>query len=139
MDPNALALDRNSPATPVEIAALTGWCSVPLPPDYLNFLRFSNGGQLTSSTYPRCRRLWSIRDVLGNNRDYEIARWVPGYIGIGDDGGEVVIGFDTRTGLPYPVVVIPFAPMEWVAAVTVATDFDTFLCQAAPTGDANTA
>nr|WP_157470172.1 hypothetical protein [Gemmata sp. SH-PL17] len=48
-------------------------------------------------------------------------------MGFGDDGGEVLIGFDTRHDSPYPIRAVPFTPMEWSSAIDVADDFHEFI------------
>lgn len=121
--------DGNPPASPEAIAALTYWSPIPLPATYLELLRLSDGGYATRSTYPTYLRIWPARTVVEYNRGYRIQHWVPGLIGFADDGGPCFIGFDTRFGPPYPVLSVPFAPMEFESAEPVASDFEQFLQQ----------
>jgi hypothetical protein len=65
--------------------------------------------------------------VRKNNEGYQVQEWVPGFVGVGDDGGEVIVGFDTRSNPPYPVLVVPFVPMEFESSECVASDFAEFM------------
>ncbi len=100
----------------------------------MNLLRMSDGGHASLTGYPSYARVWPARTVIESNRDYEIQRCVPGFVGFGDDGGEVVIGFDTRTGSPYPICAVPFVPMEWASANEVAANFNEFIGRMLPIG-----
>jgi hypothetical protein len=117
----------NPPATPEAVADLVAWSPVRLPSEYLGLLRLSDGGHASLSGYPSYSRIWQARTAVEYNRDYEIQRWLPGFVGFGDDGGPVIVGFDTRRGPPYPVRAVPFSPMEWASAVDVAADFEAFI------------
>ncbi len=85
------------------------------------------------SGYPSYVRVWPARTAVEYNRDYEVQRWLPGFVGIGDNGGTDMIGFDARHGQPYPVCAVPFAPMEWDAVMGQVPDFDSFIGQLLPT------
>ena len=119
----------NPPATEEDIAALIAATSVPLPSEYLDLLRLSDGGHAELSGYPSYVRIWSARQAIDNNEGYEVARWLPGFVGFGDNGGPDMVGFDTRAGPPYPVCAVLFAPMEWEAAMGRVADFPTFIQQ----------
>src|SRR4051812_7238223 len=84
------------PATPEAIGVLAAWSPAPLPPEYLDLLRISDGGEASLSGSPSYLRLWPARTVVESNLDYEVQRWVPGFVGVGDNGGPDIIGFDTR-------------------------------------------
>ena len=103
----------NPPATEEDIAALVAASPVPLPAEYLTLLRLSDGGDASLSGYPSYVRIWSARTAVEYIRDYEVQRWLPGFVGFGDNGGSDMVGFDTRGGEPFSVCSVPFAPMEW--------------------------
>ena len=124
--------DGNPPAAEDDIAALVSSCPVPLPSEYLTLLQLSDGGDALLSGYPTYVRIWSARTAIEYNRDYEVQRWLPGFIGFGDNGGPDMVGFDTRSGQPYRVCAIPFAPMEWEAAMGDVSDFTAFIRQLLP-------
>jgi hypothetical protein len=57
-----------------------------LPDDYARFLTLSNG------LYSGDRLvLLELEDLAGRNQDYEIQRWLPGHVMIGDDSGGTAI------------------------------------------------
>ena len=103
-----------------------------MPAEYLACLRLSNGGQASLSGFPSYVRIWPARTAIEYNRDYEVQRWLPGFVGFGDNGGGEMVGFDTRQGQPYPVCAVPFAPMEWQAAMGRVPDFAAFIRQLLP-------
>jgi hypothetical protein len=103
-----------------------------LPASYLDFLRLSDGGHADMSGYPSYVRIWSARTVIQYNEGYEVKEFLPDFLGIGDNGGPDMLGFDLRAGQPYPMKAIPFTPMEWEAAIDVASDFDSFVLQILP-------
>ena len=124
--------EANSPATEDAIAALVSACPVELPSEYLALLRLSDGGTASLSGYPSYVRIWPAQTAVEYNRDYEVERWLPGFVGFGDNGGPDMVGFDTRSSQPYRVCAIPFAPMEWEAAMGEVADFSAFIRQLLP-------
>jgi len=126
--------DGNPPASEAEIAELVAKLPAPLPEEYLALLRLSDGGTAMLSGYPSYVRVWPARTAIEYNRDYEVQRWLPGFVGFGDNGGPDMVGFDTRRGEPYPVCAVPFAPMEWAAAMGTVPDFGAFIRQLLPAG-----
>jgi hypothetical protein len=111
------------------LAALIRDAGLSLPQDYLEFLTRCNGGSGFLAVQPCYLRLWTAKDVVGNNRDYRMPEFVPGFFGFGDDGGDEFFAFDARGPQPWPVVAIPFAPMEEREARAVAGSFTELLGQ----------
>ncbi len=124
--------DANPMAAEADITALVSFCPVVLPSEYLELLRSSDGGDAQRSGYPSYVRFWSARMAIEYNQSYEIERWLPGFVGIGDNGGSELVGFDTRFGQPYRVCTIPFVPMSWDDAVGNSIDFLAFIRQLLP-------
>ena len=124
--------EGNPPAVPDDIAALEAAFPVPLPTDYLSLLRVSDGGEAELSGYPTYVRIWPALKSINYNDGYQVSHWLLGFIGIGDNGGPDMVGFDTRQGEPYPVCSVPFAPMEWEAAMGRVPDFGAFISQLLP-------
>lgn len=120
------------PAQPEAVAAMARDSGLSLPPDYLEFLRLCNGGDGFLSVQPCYLRLWPAEEVVGNNRDYQMQEYVPGFFGFGDAGGGEFFAFDTRGPQPWPVVSIPFVPMEESSAWAVAGNFTELLQRVAP-------
>ena len=50
--------------------------------------------------------------------------FVPGFFGFGSNGGGELLAFDVRGSCPWPIVMIPFIPMEVDEAIKVAGSFD---------------
>jgi hypothetical protein len=124
--------DGNPPAAEQDLAALIAASPVPLPSEYLALLRLSDGGSASLAGYPSYVRVWPAQTAIEYNRDYEVQHWLPGFVGFGDNGGPDMVGFDTRQGEPYPVCAVPFAPMEWEAAMGRVSDFGAFIRQLLP-------
>ncbi|WP_374577796.1 SMI1/KNR4 family protein [Phenylobacterium sp.] len=102
------------------IAGLTSGLGVALPPSYLSFLRQHNGGEgFVGDSYVV---LWRAEDLVDFNREYEVAKYAPGIILFGSNGGGEGYGFDTQlAGLP--IVQLPFIGMERRYATPIAEDF----------------
>ena len=62
------------------------------PEDYLEFLKWSNGGEgYIGKNYVS---LWKVEDLEVLNREYQIQTYLSkGYLGIGTDGGGICYGF----------------------------------------------
>ena len=99
---------------------------VPLPAEYLTFLSLSNGGEGDLGIEPGWVSFWPAEGVLEHNAAYRLAELVPGLFGFGSNGAGELLAFDTRAGLPYPVVTVPFIPLAFAQASVVAPDFRLF-------------
>lgn len=119
-------------ASPAALQALAAECGLSLPADYLEFLGLCNGGDGFLAVQPCYLRLWQAEEVIGNNRDYQMPEFVPGFFGFGDAGGGEFFAFDTRGAQPWPIVSIPFVPMEVASACSVAGSFTELLAQVSP-------
>lgn len=117
----------NAPATEEAIRELLNWAVVDLPKDYIEFFRVTDGGDGEFACYPEYVRLWPAAKVIDFNEGYEIQKWLPGIIGIGDNGGCDFVAFDTTSGEPYPIKSFLFAPMELAQAMAVAPNFEDFI------------
>jgi len=97
---------------------------VRLPVDYVEFLKFANGGEgFVGKHYVI---LWHIEDLASMNESYEVQKYVPGLLIFGSDGGGEAYGFDTR--IPqWPIVQMPFIGMKWDVAQPMGASFSQFL------------
>jgi hypothetical protein len=100
---------------------------ITLPPNYLDLLAISNGGEGDLAVEPGWVALWPAESVLELNQRYELASFVPGLFGIGSNGGGELIALDARHGVPFPVVCLPFAPLDFADALVIAPSFDEFV------------
>ena len=125
---NASKWKPAAPAAEDAIARLVNQLGFELPPDYLEFLRFSNGGCGDIPVQPWCfDSLWTVEELADCNRDYQVVDYCPGFFGIGSSGGGEMFAFDMRSKKPWPLVVVPFIGMEPDAALPVAPDFRSFV------------
>ena len=115
------------PADPDAIAALAVGAPVPLPAEYLALLRLHDGGEGELGAEPGWFQLWPVDEVLTANRDYQLAEFLPGFFGFGSSGGGDLLALDCRGRPPWPVVVVPFIPVDVAEAQSVAADFGGFV------------
>jgi len=72
--------------------------------------------------FPGWFQLWPLSEIEERNRGYEVDQQVPGYTGIGSNGGGEMIAVSPSG----QVVVVPFIGMEPEAVVVVADSWDDF-------------
>lgn len=94
-----------------------------LPEAYLNFLRQYNGTEGDLPVQPYCFQLWKSDELSEANKDYEIQNYLPGYFGIGGNGGGELIAFNLKN---QRIFAIPFCPMDEQDALLVAENFEEF-------------
>ncbi|MCI0556594.1 MAG: SMI1/KNR4 family protein [Anaerolineae bacterium] len=94
------------------------------PSDYLDALRFSNGGEgfIRYSYF----RLYSITELILLNDAYQVKKFAPRLVIFGSNGGGEAFGFDTRAD-PLEIVQIPFIPMDFKYAKLLGRNFMEFL------------
>ena len=120
---------RNAPAVPEAIQDLVSRCAFDLPGDYLEFLLCSNGGEGELGVEPGWFQLWPAEQVIQLNEGYNVAANVPGLLGFGSNGAGEMFAFDTRTAMPWPIVMIPFIPIELESLKIITPDFEPFVNQ----------
>lgn len=108
---------------PTILRQLARSAPVPLPEGYLQQLGVSNGGEGDLGAEPGWIAFWAAEDVISFNNSYDIASLLPGFFGFGSDGGGELFAFDTRNGQPYPIVAVPFIPMDTSLAIPVSSSF----------------
>lgn len=118
--------DREPPADESAIEALVEQSGVDLPQDYLAFLRFSNGGDGHINIEPGWFQIWPAEEVVESNQFFELEEELPGFFGFGSNGGGEMLAFDMRSSQPWPVVMVPFGPLEAEFAIKIADDFLSF-------------
>ncbi len=98
------------------------------PEDYKVFLQLSNGGEgFVGEQY---LILWRVEEIIGLNREYEVAEYAPGLILFGSNGGGEAFAFDIRDK-QIKIVVVPFIGMCIENVLFVAFDFNDFITQIA--------
>jgi hypothetical protein len=111
------------PADEAVIGAMAAAAGMDLPLDYLDFFRSADGGEGDLAVPPGRFHIWPVERMLALNREYGVQRFLPGFLGIGTDGGDNLLAFDTRTQPPWPVVMLPRIPLDASKAVQVAQNF----------------
>jgi hypothetical protein len=115
---------RNAPAVESSIEGLQAKLGFRLPPDYVEFLRGTNGGEgFVGNSY---LVLWRAEELLEKNSAYHVAEFAPGLFLIGSDGADEAFGFDTRSEVT-PIVRVPFIGMDARECRLLASDFGAFL------------
>jgi hypothetical protein len=61
--------------------------------------------------------------------------FVPGFFAFGDAGGGEFFAFDTRGPRPWPVVSIPYVPMEASSAWSITSTFSDLLDHVIPANE----
>jgi SMI1 / KNR4 family (SUKH-1) len=113
-------------ATDDEIVRCTRELEVKLPADFMDFLKTANGATGFIRKGRAYVDLWSTDTMIESNRGYQVAKFAPGLLLFGSDGGGEAFGFDMRS-VPWSVVVVPFVGMFWDDAVVNGTSFSDFL------------
>ena len=91
--------------------------------EYLSFLAASNGAEGDIGLKPGWLIVWSADEVLRHNRGYQVPVSLPGCFAFGTNGGGELLVFDTTQVGPFPVLMVPFIPMQLDHAVTIAKSF----------------
>jgi hypothetical protein len=115
------------PAPPAESRVLAGLreaVKVPLPSSYFDQLAISNGGEGDLAKEPGWISFWRAEDVVELNAKYEVNEQLPGFFAFGSNGGGELLAFDARRGEPFPIVAVPFLPMDPQVSMRVAASFD---------------
>ena len=120
-----MALALNPGASEDILRAATQSLGVELPFDYRKFLQTSNGGEgFLGQNY---LQLWRAEDLKPRNDGYEVARFAPGFLLIGSNGGGEAFAFDV-TERPWKVVQVPFMDLGDPRYTTeLARSFTAFL------------
>jgi hypothetical protein len=115
----------NPPASEENILRLIQSCKVKLPDEYLDLLRFSNGGEGDLALPPLLFVLLNVDEVLEMLKDNLYREEFPDFPFFGGNGGLEKIAFNLRNAEPYPIVMIdPIAGLE--GAVEIASDMAQF-------------
>ncbi|MCA1575903.1 MAG: SMI1/KNR4 family protein [Acidobacteria bacterium] len=118
--------DSVPPADESAIQALVEQSGLELPQDYLAFLRFSNGGDGHLGVEPGWFQIWPAEEVVEANRDLDLEEELPGFFGFGGNGGGEMFAFDMRGTQPWPIVMVPYNPLEPEFAIKIADNFLAF-------------
>lgn len=115
------------PASPAEervLAALRNQAKVRLPAAYLAHLALSNGGEGDLGVEPGWIAFWPAEQVIEYNDVYCIPECLSGFFGFASNGGGELLAFDARGPEPFPIVRVPFIPMDSKETVRIACSFE---------------
>jgi hypothetical protein len=121
--------NRNPPAATDAIQDLVSGCAIDLPDEYIEFLRFSNGGEGELGVDPGWFQIWPAEQVIQLNEGYKVTENIPGYFAFGSNGAGEMLVFDARSEQPWSVAMIPFIHMQSYEAKIIAPDFEAFVRQ----------
>ena len=95
------------------------------PEDYLEFLKWSNGGEgYIGKNYVS---LWKVEDLEVLNREYQIQTYLlKGYLGIGTDGGGICYGFCLEK--QFAIFKCPLGDLDINEITIVANSIKDFFC-----------
>lgn len=99
-----------------------------LPSDYFAFLRRSDGGEGFLGISPGHFQLWRASEVAWISNEYEVPKYLPGYVAIGSSGGGDLFVFPV-CGSPAGIFVVPAIGMEPDCTELVASTFSAFVAE----------
>lgn len=116
---------RMPPATESEIQAMVSSVKFELPPEFLDLLRFSNGGEGSIALPPLIFCLDEIQEIISLLNEEFYQSQFPNFLFFGGNGGLEMIAFDLRKK-PYPIVMIdPISGEE--SAIEIAPNITEFI------------
>src|SRR5215470_16204689 len=89
-----------------DIALLVFKAKIELPSEYLDLLRFSNGGEGPLTLPPLYFQLYGVQECIDLCLNQEIRDRFPTLVFFGSNGGLESIAFDLRTGPPWRIVMV---------------------------------
>ena len=87
-------------------------------------MRESNGGEGDLGVEPGWVSIWPAQAVLESNGSYPIATHLPGFFGFASNGAGELLAFDMRGDQQWPIVMVPFIPMNPAEVVEIAASFE---------------
>ena len=114
------------PASETEIQNLVSQFGNNLPKEYLNLLRFCNGGKGDLAVQPVLFHLWSTQETIEANRDFGVDEFLPNFVLFGGDGANEVFAFRVDANQS-KIYMIPLIVMSEEDAIVVAENFTDFI------------
>jgi hypothetical protein len=68
--------------------------------------------------------LWAAQTVIESNAAYNVPTLLPGLFAFASNGAGELLAFDARAVAPFPVVMVPFVPMQEDHVIRVAASFE---------------
>jgi len=118
--------ERASPASELELQMLVDASPIDLPHDYLDLLRYSNGGGGELALRPLLFYPYEITYTIELLQEKPFGDLHDQFFIFGSNGGLELIALDLRSGQPFPVVMIdPIAGED--SAVEIASNTRQFV------------
>lgn len=114
------------PAAEEQIAALCARLPFELPAEYVELLRYCNGGDGPLDAPPLWFCMSSIADSVEHNQMWHAQGEFLTFWFIGGNGGLETIGFDLRAGPPWPIIMMDCIAGE-ESAERIADDMASFI------------
>ncbi len=113
----------NAPASDPDVQACEASSGTKLPHEYVLFLKKTNGGcGFVGVNYVE---MYPVEKLTEYNRGYGVDKYAPELFLFGSNGGGEGFAFDRRQP-GWPVVMVPFIPLDVHEAITVAPTFAVF-------------
>jgi hypothetical protein len=120
---------RQQPASEKAITQLCRDAGIELPQLYLDFLRWSNGGEGEFGIRPGWFQLWPAEEVLESHRGYAVPELMPGFFAFASDGGGDLFVFDTRGDQPWAILCVDACSLDVRDTFLVGIGFESFIIQ----------
>lgn len=117
---------REAPADPADLEELRLGAPGPLPECYVELLSLADGGEGKLGAEPGWFQLWPASTVIALNDSHEVLEHLPGYFGIGSNGGGQLLALHLDSP-GAPVYRVPFIPLDASEARVVAATFEEFV------------
>jgi hypothetical protein len=115
------------PASEGEIAALIAQCDFPIPGEYFNWIREATEIEILVDGRGYIR-LWGPSGVIEMNSAYEIQKYIPDSLAIGDDeGGKALLYMNGIQG--FGLYLCGFGDLDSKTAKYVASTLNSFLIE----------
>ena len=115
----------NSPVSETALADFESKQAINLPLSYRGFLLKGNGGGGPVGEFGYAN-VWKIAEIADLNKAYKIEEYLPGYLGIGSDGGGEAFVIRMGTELAQ-FVQVPFVGLSEEDCVLLGASFDELL------------
>jgi hypothetical protein len=121
--------DANGPSPAEIMDGVEKQFGCALPVQYKSFMGTHDGGEgFIGRQY---LILWRTVELIDFNRDYEAAKYAPGLLLFGSNGGGEAFAFDTRKAERMKIRMVPFIGMSLQDAKFIADTFEDFLVRLA--------
>ena len=119
--------DLESPAPEEEVLYLVSNVRFDLPTEYLEFLTTHNGGSGELPIQPCWYELWPASEVVKNNENYEVVKYLSEFLAIGSSQGGELIYIDYRSETKGNIVAIPLIPSDLDYTIFISNSFENLI------------